>query len=518
MQRFPFGLAGFLVAVAAVGLLGDLLVRDVGPVGINLTIWGVVVLGMVLWQAPRFGVLQDWSARIPLAAALFFAMLYSWRDAEPLKLLIFFVVTGSIMLTAAATLGRSLRVAYVLDYIADGVNFVLCTIALPFAFFSRTQDAARKQEVKASPVVLAVMRGVLISVPLLLVFGGLLVSADVLFESYVKRLFDVEELFSHVALTLVGAWLAAGVWALCLTAIEKPPVPRSDPARTFRWGVIEINIALSLLTVLFAAFIAVQLRYFFGGHEHVLEEAGLTYADYARTGFFELAWVAAIALALLGNCARVMDGAGVLGKRGYKIISAVLTIAMFVIIASAFHRMSLYIDAYGLTRLRLYTASFMIWMVIVFLWLYFTIFRERVRSFAWGFLLSGYAATFLFILINPDRLVAAHNLSRAIQGATFTTDLGFVPGIEQMGDEYPPQRPRLKLDTQYIGELSADAIPIISRRFEDLNPENQAALRQFLSARRAEYKDRPIRTWTFGLHQARVALQQYDPAPESINP
>jgi len=401
MKYFPFGLAGLLVAGLVLGVSGDLLFRDVGPRGINLTLWSVSVLALVVWLAPRAGVLHEYSARVPLAAAIFFSILFSWRDAEPLKLLLAGVIAGSVALTTAAAVGRSMRVAYAWDYVLDGINFGLSSAALPFSFLNRTQEVAKTQGHTLSAPVIAVLRGVLISAPLLFVFGGLLASADALFEKLITDLFDFERIASHTILTVICAWAAMTTWWLCLEINPRSPVRRSDPDRLFRWGVIEINVALGLLSLLFISFIAVQARYFFGGHEHVLKEAGLTYAEYARRGFFELAWVAAIALALLVNCARVMQAAGPLGKRMHKAVTAVIAVCVLLIIASALYKMRLYIDTYGLTRLRLYTACFMVWMATVFLWLYFTIFRERVRSFAWGMLLSGYAATFLLIAITP---------------------------------------------------------------------------------------------------------------------
>ena len=41
------------------------------------------------------------------------------------------------------------------------------------------------------------------------------------------------------------------------------------------------------------------MRYLFGGSEWVQRVAGLTYAEYARRGFFELVVVAALVLVLL---------------------------------------------------------------------------------------------------------------------------------------------------------------------------------------------------------------------------
>ena len=59
-------------------------------------------------------------------------------------------------------------------------------------------------------------------------------------------------------------------------------------------GIVELGIVLGLLDVLFLAFVLVQFRYLFGGAELVQVSATLTYAEYARRGFFELVAVAAL--------------------------------------------------------------------------------------------------------------------------------------------------------------------------------------------------------------------------------
>lgn len=496
MKNFPVGLPGLLVAALIFGVLGDLLMREAVPPGANLALWSFATLGLVLWSR-----LPNPAMRVPLVAAAFFSILLAWREAEPLKLLLIAVICGSVALTTAAAIGRSPRVAFVWDYFLDGLNFALSTLALPFTLLGHAQESGRTNGRFLPPYWIAVLRGLLIAAPLLFVFGSLLVSADVLFEKLVLSAFDIETFVSHVALIVIFGWGAATTWWLCLEGSPRVPVPRSDPDRPFRWGAIEINVAFGLVAALFLVFLAVQVRYFFGGHRHVLEAEGLTYADYARTGFFELAMVAAIALALLVNCSRLVSSASAPGKRAFKAITAILIACVLCLIASAFHRMTLYIDAYGLTRMRLYVACFLIWMIVVFLWLYFTIYAERIRGFAWGFLLSGYAATFILIAINPDAQVARVNLSRAIEMRTTPNADALVVG----------------LDTSYLEVLSADAVPTIVRALPDVDTENRNRLRGLLSQRTERYAERPLRTWTLSLHQANSALQRVEITPENVS-
>ena len=53
-------------------------------------------------------------------------------------------------------------------------------------------------------------------------------------------------------------------------------------------------VVLGLLDLLFLAFVAVQVGYFFGGSAHVHGITGLTFSEYARHGFWELLAAAAL--------------------------------------------------------------------------------------------------------------------------------------------------------------------------------------------------------------------------------
>ena len=120
---------------------------------------------------------------------------------------------------------------------------------------------------------------------------------------------------------------------------------------------------LALLVLLFAMFVAVQLTVLFGGSRHVLDTDGLTYADYARGGFWQLLVVTGLTLLVLAGAARWAPrddphrpGADP-GRSSARWPSLTL-----VIVASALHRMDVYADTYGLTRLRLLVALCELWL------------------------------------------------------------------------------------------------------------------------------------------------------------
>ena len=72
-------------------------------------------------------------------------------------------------------------------------------------------------------------------------------------------------------------------------------------------------------------------------------------------------------------------------------LAALQVALVFIIAASAFHRMKLYRDEYGLTQLRFYTTAFMIWLAVLLFWFVCTVLTGRRQRFAIGALATGVA-------------------------------------------------------------------------------------------------------------------------------
>lgn len=214
----------------------------------------------------------------------------------------------------------------------------------------------------------------------------------------------------------------------------------------FSLGVVEIGIVLGVLNALFISFVAVQLRYFFGDAERVVSSAGLTFSEYARRGFFELVWVALLALPLLLAADWLLRKERAAHARIFRALSGVMIALLFVIMASALWRMRLYQDAYGLTEMRLYTTVFMFWLGLVFVWFALTVLRGRRERFAFGAFAAWLALLFALHAVNPNDLIVRTNLARA-------------------RGESGAQR----FDAAYAASLGADAAPALFEALPELS-------------------------------------------------
>ena len=313
---------------------------------------------------------------------------------------------------------------------APSVFFRLGFGKLPESF--RGIGNAMRNGSAASKKTGAVLVGLLLSVPLLVIVVLLLVSADAAFAGLMDKLprLDVAEL----VITLVFGCFAACVLytrgAALRHAESTPCVP------TTRSGIhpLTVNTVLVMVCLVYMVYLFSQLAYFAGGLAGILPE-GYTMAEYARRGFFEMGWLCAINLgvmALAVGLAKKTEKTP-LSTRIFCLFIGLITL-FFVVTASA--KMAMYIGSYGLTRLRVLTEVIMVFLglatLVVCLWL-FVPRMPYMKVILILALVMGAAV----LWADVDTVVAAYNV-RAYQAGKLET-----------------------VDVEYLTTLSSGAVPYI---------------------------------------------------------
>ena len=322
--------------------------------------------------------------------------------------------------------------------------------------------------------VAAVGRGAALGLPVLLVFGGLFAAADTVFAHLLSSSVpSLGSLPAHAAVVAGIAWLSAGLLRDLAARRDDDRVLPADRllgrVRAPRIGATEIGVVLAALDLLFLAFVLVQARYLFGGSALVEARAHLTYAQYARHGFFELVVVSVLVLPVL-LAANVL-----VRSRAVRLLSALLVLLELVVALSALQRLRVYEREYGLTELRIYAIGVVAWLVVVFVWSCATVLRGELRRFAIGVVLSGFAATAVLNVISPDALIARTNLTR--------------PGV----------------DVAYLARLSDDAVPTLVDRLPGVtDPAVRRELARRLLTRSVDAQ--PLLSWNASRSRSRAVL------------
>jgi hypothetical protein len=475
-SRLRLALAA-LGAAIVLGILGDALLRAF-PWGVNAPLWLLFVIGAALWLARGGGVEWRGEGRWLLIAAALSMGGVGLRDSVTLKVLSVGAALLALALAAARSRAGRVVVAGVRDYLVALLSAAAhATLGFLLLLLGDVRWNAIPRE-GGTRGVLAVVRGLALAVPVLLLFTGLFMAADAAFEGIVTRVLDVDfqELFGHVLLIGFWTWIAGGfLRALLLSE------PMSTPSgRLVSVGIVEVAVVLGLVNALFLAFVVVQLRYLFGGASLVALSPGLTYAEYARRGFFELVTVAALVLPLLLAVDGTLRRDSPRVEAAFRALAGTLLVLLGLVLASALQRMRIYQAQYGLTELRLYTTAFMGWLVLVFAWFAATVLRGRSDRFAFGALAAGFLVLAGLEVLDPDGLIARVNTARAAKGESF--------------------------DAAYASWLSADAVPVLVAALPRLNPADRCVVARAALERWSPPDDGDWRTWSVGRARAWTAV------------
>jgi Domain of unknown function (DUF4173) len=278
---------------------------------------------------------------------------------------------------------------------------------------------------------------VAVGLVLLVVFGALFASADPAFAKLVQK-FSVNIRLDHPVQT-VFVFVVFGFGTLGAAYLLANPTTIGDvkagppkPVRRLEWA-----LPVGLLVALFAAFVAVQATAWFGDREYVLRTIGLTFAEYARRGFWQLLLVTLLTLLVMAIAVRKAPRADAMDRLVLRVLLGALAAGALAVVASALWRMSVYEQAYGFTRLRVLVSAFELALGVMFV----LIIAAGVRlEFGWlpnAIVAVGVLTLLGLAVLDPDRFIAAQNITRYQQTN--------------------------RIDVEYLATLSADAAPELDR-------------------------------------------------------
>ncbi|MEP6902663.1 MAG: DUF4173 domain-containing protein [Actinomycetota bacterium] len=498
-ERTKTGLE-ILQAAVLLGVLGDVLLRQM-PWGLNVLLFvGALVAAMTMLILRRKR--EFWKGQtIALNIALvFFAAMFVWRDSMELKTFDTLAILTILAILTLPALKIKTQIAgvfhYIIGFVWSGINAVFAPFLLIFG------DIGWKTipQTGWSKHLIAVLRGLLIAAPILLIFGALFVAADAVYQGIVERTFNIkpEIVITHIFFTGFFSWITAGYLrgtmnenfsndtaevfltprqevkpqVISVTEIKDEEPPKTDEKpkeekKKLEWqnfdnsvlpksltlGAIEVSVVLGLINLLFLSFVIVQIPYLFGGFELVQNTPDFKLAEYARRGFGELVAVAALVLPILLLSHWLLRKDSPVNEKIYRVLAGIQIALLFVIMASAAQRIFILTGnlGYGLTTIRFYPMVVMIWLGIVFIWFAATILRGARQQFAWGALWAA-----LFILgglhvVNPDDYIVRTNLRLMREGRSF--------------------------DSSYNTSLSDDAIPALVENIDSMTFEDQCTFK-----------------------------------------
>ena len=445
---------GFAIA-AAVGILvtaGYLL-----STGCKITVYSVLLLLLSVGIVLGFGRSDDGFVKFVMLCFLFFS------------------VNLGISITAGQNLRKPGSVSSLLDAFRTAFRFCFSKIGPAMEglapAFSRNAAAGRKGG--------AFLLGLGICLPILAIVIPLLTKADAAFDGLMKLLpeFKFREFFVTV---LLGAPLALFLYVKGV-GLKHSPKQEARTRQRKGLGVITVNTVLIALCLVYVAYLVSQLAYFAGGFAKILPE-GFTMAEYARRGFFEMAWLCFI------NLNVIILSLGFVKKEktapaSTRLLCLFIGLTTLFLVTTASAKMFMYIDSYGLTRLRVLTQIIMLFLglttAVLIFWLFIPKLPYMKVILVIALLIGG--AT---IWIDVDTQVANYNVNAYLSGKLETVD---VSHLFSLGDEA-------------VG-------PMLRLKAEAPDPQVRLEAHRWLSYYEVD-EDTDFRDWNYAKHQAAQSLPQ----------
>jgi hypothetical protein len=307
----------------------------------------------------------------------------------------------------------------------------------------------------------SVVRGLMITLPVVIIFALLLSNADPIFADWreaVKNLLKSWEFIPRTVFFFGLLTIALGAYSFAIYG-RPHTTPLVDYTPRKFLGPTERLILLVSVAVLFWIFLAVQLSYLFGNLPQV-QGSGMTFAEYARRGFAELTVVATASAVLILVSERFGESGGRAGQ--IRIATFAVLVAVLLLLFSAFNRVLLYEEAYGFTTARLYAQAYMLIVAAAIFALGWEMRGDIDPSRLFRRVFTFATATFIVLIYwNHHAWIANRNIDQAA-----TTG---------------------KLDTVYLTrDLGFDAVPTIVDRLPTIPEPARSELKRALTARYAK--------------------------------
>lgn len=466
-----------------------------GGLGIGVVVFFVAAYAGMLTYGLKSKCL-DIKKGVPLAVPIVLLLLcFVLFDNPVLAVLnlffLFFLATLQLMSMFGVRDHEKLSKGVVFDFFGGFVGRSFMNLDKLFIIAAKgTKDEKDEKGKKGKRLFLRILLGVLICVPLLAVILSLLASADVAFESVMKKITDligdkVWEYFGKLILGLIVAIPLFG--ALFAFRYKKKKGAVQIPNITGNLDRVIVYTVMTIVCAVYLFFLFVHFDYMFFAFGGRLP-GDFIYSEYARRGFFELVAIAAINLGLL--LVSYLFTARREGKlpKGLKTYLLTLSFITVIIIASAVSKMGMYMQVYGLTQLRVYTSWFMVLTAVIFVLAIIKIISRKFNAvkiicifFTAWFLLLNYAGV--------DALIAKYNIAKSEQDKSVSLDVNM---FDSLSDSVVPQALGLLDNRDVVARQNIKII--LTARYDELQEKNWQAMnvasmgaKKLLEAKKDEY-------------------------------
>ena len=300
--------------------------------------------------------------------------------------------------------------------------------------------------------------GLLCAVPVLIIVVPLLISSDDAFSGMMSNIFSgAGNTFTTILKAIFGAIVSMFVISYGFS-LKSGRVSKTKDSKFAGIENVYIISFLSAIGVCYLLYLFSQLAYFFSAFKGFLPNDDITYSQYARKGFFEMCVIAVINLCLVFFSILLAKKQNGKVCHGIKAIATFIAVFTLIIIATAISKMVLYIDAYGMTVLRVTTSAFMLFLGIVFIAVILRIYINKINIVKTALIAAG-CIVLILGTANVNAVCARYNY-KAYKSGKLDID---IEALYDLGDEGIPYVVRLACSKDK--EIAKEAQEYLSKAY-----------------------------------------------------
>lgn len=273
--------------------------------------------------------------------------------------------------------------------------------------------------------------GLACAIPVLIIVVPLLMSSDYAFRGMMS------DIFRNTLSTILKSAFGVAISLFVISYGFSLKTGRVAKVKQGNFTGIENVYIISFLSAIgmcYLLYLFSQLAYFFSAFKGFLPSTEITYAQYARKGFFEMCVIAVINLVIVFLALLISKKQNGKVCHGIKAIATFIAVFTLIIIATAISKMVLYIDAYGMTVPRLTTSAFMLFLGVVFISVILRIYITKINIIKTALIAAG-CIVLVLGTANVNAICAKYNYESYKTKKLDTIDIG---ALYDLGDEGIP--------------------------------------------------------------------------------
>lgn len=310
-------------------------------------------------------------------------------DYIAIILLIFFFMLEQLYRTEKWSVARNLQLLLV--RMLGIIEYCLKPWSHLFSFSNNLKKYKNKNKTY-------IFIGLIIALPLTSFILMILANADEVFASMFENILTIVSVSPNtIGIIFSLLFIYSLMYSFICSSMVKKEIIQFKKQKA--QSVIAITFT-SIIAFVYLVFCILQISHLFTGY---LGE--LSYAQFAREGFFELLFVSGINLCMVIICVELFEYHKVLN-----VILSFISGCTYILIASSAYRMILYIKVHNLTFLRIFVLWF---LAVLTIWMTGAIVYIIKRKWNY-FKFSVFVLTVMYLIFaytSPDQIIAKYNVT-----------------------------------------------------------------------------------------------------------